>query len=269
MKQLIISCLIVTLLFASATLKAQTGPEAGDISVALKFGKAISFSDIKYFEVNSGAGQSSGVLPALQSPEMGFRSEFNDFTNMIGVEGKYFVTNNIAARLSAGGAMQSQAAGDFVEGVNDPENLNYPGTVVHAYPMQEGYNKKQFYLDLGADYYFSVASPRVHPYGGVQFNSAYANLEIYDGYRGLDGNGEVRPPRDTRKGEAFAWGGSLIAGVDYYLAEGFFLGIEIKALNYMYAGKKVYPQTGVAPQTVNNHNTLFLSQPVLKIGFSF
>lgn len=246
-----------------------TAPKAGNISVALKFGKAVSFSDLRFYEVNNGATYNNGVLPELASPKMGSYSEFNSFTNMIGIEGKYFVTDKIATRLSASGAIKSQPATDFVEGVEDPEGINYPGTIVHSYPMQLGYNSKQFYLDLGADYYFSVGSPRLHPYGGIQLNTAYTNLEIWDGYRGLDNNREVIPTRDTRKGEVFAWGGSLIAGVDYYLAEGFFLGVEIKALNYLYAGKKVYPQTGVAPQTANNHNTLFLSQPVLKIGFSF
>ncbi len=50
------------------------------------------------------------------------------------------------------------------------------------YQMMEGSTTKQFYVDLGADYYFASNYSRVNPYGGVQFNSAYGQMEIFDGF---------------------------------------------------------------------------------------
>ncbi len=271
MRHLFITCLVLCLLFiANHRTSAQTtGPQAGDLSVAIKFGKAISFSDLNASEIyRSGQLNYNNTLPKLQVPSSADFSTENSVTNMIGAEIKYFLTANVAFRLSGGGSIQSNPSRDAVSGVDDPSGEYYPGTYLPGYSMLEGYTKQQFYLDLGTDYYFST-NTRVHPYAGVQFNSSYANMEIFEGFAGLDSNGEVIPTNDTRKGEAFAWGGSLVGGADYYLAEGFFIGVEIKALNYMYAGKKLYPQSGMEPQTADNRNWMFLSQPSLKLGFSF
>lgn len=271
MKHIFISCLILCLSFiANHSAKAQaTGPQAGDLSVAIKFGKAISFSDLDAYEIyRSGLANYTNTLPKLQNPSSADFSTENSVTNMIGAELKYFLTAKVALRLSGGGSIQSNPSKDMVTGVEDPDGDYYPGTYLPGYSMSEGYTKQQYYIDLGTDYYFST-NTRVNPYAGVQFNGSYATMEMFEGYAGLDNNGEVIPTKDTRKGEAFAWGGSLVGGADYYIAEGFFIGIEIKALNFMYAGKKLYPQSGMEPQTANNQNWMFLSQPSLKLGFSF
>jgi outer membrane protein W len=271
MKQIFITCLILCLLFmVQHSTKAQaTGPQSGDISVAIKFGKAISFSDLSAYELHrSGWVYANNTLPKLQTPSSANFSTENSVTNMIGAEVKYFLTNQIAFRLSGGGSIQSNPSRDAVSGVEDPSGEYDPGTYLPAYSMSEGHTKQQYFLDLGTDYYFST-STRVNPYAGIQFNGSYAQMELFDGFSGLDNNNEVIPTKDTRKGEAFAWGGSLVGGADYYLAEGFFIGIEIKAFNYMYVGKKIYPQSGMEPQTADNHNWMFLSQPSLKLGFSF
>jgi len=261
--------LLAAALMLGSSLKAQSlGPKAGDVSVAVKLGRGISFYDLNAYEVNRNASYSN-TLPALAAPNAASYSTSNSATNMVGVELKYHLADNLAVRLGGGGALQSTPAKDALSGVEDPSGENYPGTVIPGYEMQEGINVRQAYGDLGVDYYISTGSPRLHPFAGVQANVSYASIEIYDGFRGLDTNGEVIPTLDTRKGETYALGGSLVAGVDYYLAEGFFLGLEFKAFNYMYAAKKVYPQTGMAPQTADNHNLLFLSQPVLRLGFSF
>lgn len=271
MKHLFISCLILCLSFiANHSMKAQaSGPQPGDLSMAIKFGKAISFSDLNASELyRSGMVNHNNTLPKLQNPSSADFSTENSVTNMIGAEIKYFLTSNVAIRLSGGGSIQSNPSKDAVSGVEDPSGEYYPGTYLPSYSMSEGYTKQQYYIDLGTDYYFATSS-RVNPYAGVQFNGSYGQMELFDGFAGLDSNNEVIPTKDTRKGEAFAWGGSLVGGADYYIAEGFFIGIEIKALNYMYAGKKLYPQSGMEPQTADNRNWMFLSQPSLKLGFSF
>lgn len=271
MKHVFIRCLVLCLLFlASHSTNAQaTGPKAGDLSAAIKFGKALSFSDLNASELyRSGQVNYNNTLPKLQTPSSADFSTENSVTNMIGAEIKYFLTDRVALRLSGGGSIQSTPSKDAISGVEDPAGEYYPGTYLPAYSMSEGHTKQQYFMDLGTDYYFST-STRVTPYAGIQFNGSYAQMELFDGYAGLDSNNEVIPTKDTRKGEAFAWGGSLVGGADYYLAEGFFIGIEIKAFNYMYAGKKVYPQSGMEPQTADNHNWLFLSQPSMKLGFSF
>jgi outer membrane protein W len=258
------------LLLAGGAVAQSFSPQAGDKSVALRFGRAVSFGDLSFYEVNRSVNYSpSGTLPSLnEASSIEFSTE-NSMANMVGVEFKYFITSQIAARFSGSGAIAGSPSQDAVEGVNDPTGEYYPGTYLQGWRMFEGRTTKQLYIDLGADYYFASNYSRVNPYGGVQFNSSYGQLELFDGYRGLDGNDEVIPTYDTRRGEAYALGGSIVGGIDYYLAEGLILGIEIKAINYMYEAKRIFHQSGMDAQDADTHNTAFLSQPVIKLGFRF
>lgn len=266
-------CLLSVTLMMAFGIQAQSfGPQAGDKSVALKFGRAISFEDVKFTEVNSGMNpiySNFGRGVSISEPTASSYSSSNNVTNIIGVEGKYFFTSEIAARISASGSFGGSPSQDYVLGVADPTGDNYPGTYFPGFNMYEGRSKSNFFLDLGGDYYFAGSYDRVAPYAGIQFNSIYSQLEIFDGFRGLDSNQEVIGAFDTRRGEAYALGGSIVAGIDYYLSEGMFIGVEVKALSYMYAVKKVFHQSGMEAQAVDAHTTSFLAQPSLKLGFRF
>jgi len=270
--------LMVTMFLLAGGVMAQSfGPQAGDKSMALRFGRAVSFGDVQYAEVNSAVNESEywnfdGVAPSLSAPSSSGFSTQNSMTNMIGVEAKYFITSQIAARFSGAGAVMSSPAADAVMGTGEASvdgEPAYPGTYVPGWEMMESRTTKQFYVDLGADYYFASNYSRVNPYGGVQVNATYGQMEIADGFRGVDDNGEVIPTHDTRRGEAYGLGGSIVGGIDYYLSEGMFLGIEIKAFNYMYNAKRVYHQSGMEAQDAATHNTAIFSQPVIKLGFRF
>jgi outer membrane protein W len=256
-------------LLSGGVMAQSYSPQAGDKSVSLRFGRAVSFGDLRYYEINRSTGSSSSELPAISVPSSGSFSTDNDMTNMIGVEVKYFLSSQLALRFSGAGAITGSPSQDAVSGVADATGTNYPGSYLPGWKMVEGRTTNQFYADLGADYYFASKYTRVNPYAGVQVNSTYAQMEIFDGYRGLDNDGEVIPTYDTRRGEAYGLGGSLVGGVDYYLTEGFILGIEIKAVSYMYNVKRVFHQSGMEAQEADTHNTHFLSQPVIKLGFRF
>ena len=272
MRNIKVLCLLVFVLaLIEGNIRAQGyGPQAGDKSVALKFGRAVAFNDVSYYEVNNGLYPSSVVNGvSVSEPTASSYSSYNDLTNIIGIEAKYFVSSQIAVRLSASGSFGGSPAQDYVDGIDDPTGVYYPGTYQPSFNMFEGRSRMQYFLDLGADYYFSSKYERVCPYVGIQFNSIYNQLEIFDGYRGLDGNGDVIPTYDTRRGESYSLGGSIVGGIDYYLSEGMFLGIEIKAVSYMYSAKRVFYQTGMEANDVDAHTTSFLAQPVLKLGFRF
>jgi outer membrane protein W len=255
------------LLLAGGVMAQSFSPQAGDKSVALRFGRAVSFGDVSFYEVNNSVNSSDGVVNNLYPPSANtYSSSANNMTQMIGVEAKYFITSQIAARFNGSGAIVGSPAADAMMITGE---VGDPGTFVPGWRMMESRTTKQFYVDLGADYYFASNYTRVNPYGGVQFNATYGQMEIADGFRGLDDNGEVIPTYDTRRGEAYGFGGSIVGGIDYYLSEGMFLGIEIKAFNYMYNAKRVYHQSGMEAQDAATYNTAFLSQPVIKLGFRF
>nr|WP_319399365.1 BT1926 family outer membrane beta-barrel protein [uncultured Carboxylicivirga sp.] len=268
MKKKVIFSIACVLGLCSLSINAQDyAPQAGDKIVSLRLGKAVDYPSLSSYEVNRGTTNSS-VNMAQPVTRSSFFNDNSSIVNAIGVEAKYFITSNIAARIAGGGLMVSSPSQDAVEGVGDVYN-DYPGTAIPGYAHMEGRTTMQFYGDLGVDYYFTTKVPRLFPYVGLQGNGVYGQMEISDGYRGLDGNGQVIPSYDTRRGEVYAFGGSLVGGVDYYLAEGFFFGFEIKAASYMYNVKRIFHQQGMEAQDADSHVTSLFAEPVIKLGFKF
>jgi len=271
MKKILFVCIVCVLSILGMTnsVNAQGyAPQAGDKIVSLRLGKAAGVGYVSYGTVNQTANGSQNTYISQPSS---VANEFttNNAVNAIGIEAKYFLNSNIAFRFAGSGILSASPAQDAQEGVSDPDGNNYPGATIPGFRHLEGKATKQFYLDLGADYYFTTKIERLQPYLGAQVNSLYGQLEIFDGYRGLDGNGEVKPSYDNRRGEAYGLGGSFVGGIDYYLAEGLFLGLEIKAVSYMYNVNRIFHQPGMEAQDAATHNTSFLTQPVIKLGFKF
>ncbi len=250
---------------------AQYSPQAGDVVFGIKYGQGVTFSDLEFSEVNSGMSPINS-LPGngveITETTLGVYS-LGDATSTLGVDIKFFITDFLALRINGGGLFGGSPSRDYVEGVSDPDGINYPGTYIPGYIMFEGRAKQSYFLDFGSDFYFASKYDRVAPYAGLQFNGLYSQLVVFDGYRGLDAAREVRPTYDDRKGEAYALGGSLVAGVDYFLTEALIVGVEFKAVNYMYSVKSIFHQTGLNAQSVDAHTTSFLAQPAIKIGIRF
>lgn len=266
--KLIVNIICFVLLAGIISVNAQDFvSQAGDKMVSLRLGKAVDYPSLTSYEVNSGTTNSS-VNMSQPVDVYSFYGDNNSIVNAIGIEAKYFLSSNVALRIGGGGMMVSSPAQDAVDGIGDI-NTDYPGTAIPGYAHQDGKTTMQFYGCLGADYYFATKVPRLFPYLGLQGNGVYGQMEIFDGYRGLDNNGEVVPTYDTRRGEVYAFGGSLIGGIDYYLSEGFFFGFEIKAASYMYNVKRIFHQQGLEAQEADSHVSRFLAEPVLKIGFKF
>jgi outer membrane protein W len=266
------------------------GPQGGDLSFSLIFGKAqmvagdfIGFGEVDQVP-NSNIWNTDTYITV---PSLNFSSG-NTVTSMVGVEAKYFMTPQIAIRFSGSGAINSSPSRDATPAVAPDYNADMsPGTFIPGFMMTEGRTLGQFFATLGGDYYFATKREKVHPYAGVQINGAYGLMEIFDGYRGIiieedpleAGPGPKRlvmpnsdgviTTWDTRRGEAWGIGTSLVGGVDYFLAEGFFFGFEIKAASYMYTGKRLFHQPGMEAQEASTFNTAFLAMPMVKLGFSF
>ncbi len=271
MKKKIIACLMTAFLAGGCfhhSMAQDFAPKAGDKQVSLRLGRAVDYGTLTRYEVNSGVSTSDATTYMSQPVSVySFNDNSNSIVNAIGVEFKYFLTSQIALSLGGSGMITSSPAQDYVSGVY--EEASVPGTYLPNYGYADGETTKQFYVDLGGDYYFTTKVPRLFPYAGVRANMVYAQMTIFDGYRGLDSDGEVISTYDDRTGEAYAFGGSIVGGVDYYLADGFFLGLEIKAASYMYNAKRIFHQQGMEAQEGVSHVTSFLSQPVIKLGFKF
>ena len=233
---------------ATTTTSRERGPQTGDKSVSLILGKAENFGNLQYVEKNAS-------LYSIYSPNNNtVSSSDNSLVNMIGFEGKYYITNNIAVRLSGMGMMSASPAQDSVPGialdpVSIPEYADVPSTEVAAY-----------IVNIGGDYYFDTKVKGLFPYMGIQGNVNYAKQTSFT--LQADDFGE-------RVAEAYGFGGSAVGGIDYYIADGMYIGFEAKIFSYMYSVAKQFPYPGMEAIDADNHTVSFLSNPVFKVGFTF
>ncbi len=272
MKKTIMMIVAFVLLGSFLTREAsaqEMGPQGGELSFSLILGQtqAVAGDFLFINEVDQAPYSAWSDGTWINPPAINFITG-NNVTNMAGVEAKYFISSELAIRFSGSGSINSSPALDAVPAVVMDNEVLLPG-----HRMTTGRTLGQFVSTLGADYYFATGRERVHPYAGAQFNGGYGVMEIFDGYRGIDMSNPNDPQPiniwDKRIGEVWGLGGSLVGGIDYFLAEGFFLGFEVKVASYMYTGKHLFHQAGMDAQGVGVHNTAFLAMPMVKLGFSF
>lgn len=254
------------------------GPKAGDWTVEMQYGR----SNV----INSGltlpsAPGNSGATWTVQanSPyanNITLTDNGNNFTNMIGLKGRYYVSDKISTILS--GALRM----DYT-----PGQPNVPGFIsgesnagwIPAYAAIPEQSSTLMNVNIGGEYTFSTEMRRVFPYIGVHVPFYYARQSEYDPtIEGADINGStqttVQDPNliidlGTRTGEIFAFGAQIVAGVDYYLMEGFYFGLEIRPASYIYAYSASKPGPGLELQQSNTNTYSFFTQPFMKIGFKF
>ncbi len=244
--------IIISLLVTVVSVKAQFGPQAGDLSLSLKMGKAEDFGDFMAVE------EEDGTLTITSPFNSTTSTSDNSLINMIGLEAKYFLSSHLAARVSFMGILSDtpeQASSDGIIYSDDDDTEVY----LYEYSAVASSQVNKYLGCFGFDYYFNTRIERVHPYIGLQGNANYAQ----GSYGSTDDD-----LSDTRA-EAYGLGGSLVTGVDYYVGQGFFLGFEIKAGYFMYNASKYYPEQGRGAIQADNQSISILSNPSLKLGFSF
>jgi outer membrane protein W len=245
------------------------GPAAGDITVSMKLGRAESFQNMQYVQSPLSTYNGSYYLSAPYATSVS--SSNNSLVNMVGVEARYFVTSQIAVRLNGMGIIDLTPGQDQVPGlIWSDEKLQAAGiddVVLPSYSSIESRTTHQFVGNIGVDYHFAVKSPRVSPYLGVMGSFNYGRTQYYamDEDPTTPSGIELSP----RFFETYGLGGSLVGGVDYYISEGMFIGLEIKAFSYLYSVNKMMPMAGVEAYDASNNNIGFLTNPMLKIGFKF
>lgn len=280
----LISYLFMTIgVGAMAFAQGGFGPAAGDISLSMQLGRAESFGNFQYVEspVNTSEYYYPKGSYRMYAPSATtVSSSDNSIVNMIGVEAKYFVTGQIAVRFSGMGMIDLTPAQDAVPGLNlydlfqddkqiiqEFKDAGVNDVVLPSYREIESNTTHRFVANIGGDYYFSVGSPRVFPYAGAMASFNYGRRQFYA--PDSDPNTAAGVELSSRFFETYGFGGSAVGGVDYYVAEGMFIGFEIKAFSYLYSVNKMMPIAGVETYDADNHSIGILSNPMFKIGFKF
>ncbi len=210
----------------------------------------------------------------------------------LGIGMKMFVSDHWNINLSGAYIMNMQPAKNFQEATVMSENTNpgsgdmYPATVdpsdIYAQKAILGTATHRLMVQLGTEYYFHTKNPRIFPYIGVFGQFKMARIEAaWPSYTGQLVQNEIDAElvpnmemeeldlyRTPRYGQALGFGGGINFGVEYALAEGLFVGIEVAPVCYQYTLLHMYA-VGQESYYATNHNLRAFAFPQLTFGVRF
>ncbi len=252
--------------------KKSYAPKAGTVQVELLLGTNANFNSntLDYLLVDSNASSVGFGNSTIQSRLNLGNMNNNSASNMIGVKAAVFVHPQIDINVMFGMNTNLQPKRDYIEGDTSVPDMPIPS---QTYISAQVENKLQ--SELGLNYHFKTKNERISPYIGVVGGFLLARVESMYPYTGeltYNNDGEKEPIElirsSYRAGQAWALQGGAVIGIDYSIAEGLIIGLEVCPAKYQYSVIELHP-TGMNTYDVSNHNIRFLSNPRLKLGFRF
>jgi hypothetical protein len=269
-KYIIISALLIGLLPNVLAQDETTsfGPAKGDFSGAVLFGRGSFLStglDVPSAPYNNTGWTVSGSAPYLNSVEAGY----NDVSNMLGVEGKYYFSNKFALTISGGAIYRGTPSRASLPSVIDPNAPN--AAWIPAYNAVVLDERIDASFNLGADFIFpSKKYDRIFPYVGANIPIMYGKRSQFDPTIVTNSDGSFYiADVGVRQAEIVGFGLQSVAGIDYYIAKGFFFGFEFKPISFVYSFNRKAPAPGLEVLEADTHTWSFFSQIYCKIGFNF
>lgn len=228
----------------------------------------------------------------------------NSLINLVGIQGKYFLTDNWDVNLMFSMNINATPAKDYIEG-----DHTVPEMPIQDYKYLEGRINNAWNVAIGSNYYFNTRNERINLYAGGVLGWQMGRIETSFPYTGEtipdvdldedDGRGDIldddipnvpdtpTPPEDnwetddegnvesvqlytpnSRAGQIFGLRVGAVAGIEYSVAKGLVFGFEVQPVSYRYDHIQICPK-GSAAYKVGHHSIGLFATPNLKIGFRF
>ena len=225
----------------------------------------------------------------------------NSLVNLIGIQGKYFLTDRWDVNLMFSMNINATPKKDYIEGDYTVEEMP-----IMASRYMEGRISNAWNVAIGSNYYFNTKNERINLYVGGLLGWQMGRIETVtpytgeyyddsDDYQNSDGTnigtGDTDSNEDlpmgegdvnmnegkdpvqlytpnSRAGQIFGLKVAGVAGIEYSLSPGLILGFEVQPVAYRYDHIQICPK-GQAAYKVGHHNINFFATPNLKIGFHF
>ena len=195
----------------------------------------------------------------------------NSLTNILGIEGKYFLSDCWDINFQFSMNINLTPKKDYVEGDYEVEDMIIPAQDYISARMSNNW-----YAAVGSNRYFKVGNPRIHPYLGGSLGFQMARVETTKPYTGdmvVDTDTEVEVPEQlygsgSNAGQRFGIKAAGVAGIEYSLAPGLVLGFQFQPLAYRYDVIQLCPK-GFDKYNASHHNIKIFDMPVLKLGIRF
>lgn len=197
----------------------------------------------------------------------------NSVVNIAGLQARYFFSDCWSINFSLSMNISVTPKKDYIEG--DYETV--PDMIIPEQLYVNAQMTNNWYVSVGTDRYFKTSNPRIHPYVGVVAGFQMARIETTEPYTGVtynDGEDEDESlPQQVyvaagKAGQMFGIKGAAVAGVEYSIAKGLIVGLELQPVAYRYDVIQICPQ-GFSKYSVGHHNIKLFEMPVLKFGFRF
>ncbi len=231
-------------------------PQAGDFTAAMVFGQGAYLND--GLVVPSSYSSVSGDAPYAND----VNTNDNSITNMVGAEGRYYVSNRFAITLTGGAIWR-----------NTPSKLAMPGipdTDIPAYDAVVADERVDLTVSVGGQWLFNTKNDRLFPYLGFALPFDYARRSQYDPTVIVEDNNDVTiVDLGARHVDITAFGVQAVAGIDYYFAKDVFFGFDIKPVSYTYAYSVKVPGPGLYGLEADTNTISFFAQFSFKVGFKF
>ena len=227
----------------------------------------------------------------------------NNLVNLIGIQGKYFLTDRWDVNLMFSMNINATPSKDFIEG-----DKSIPTMPIQDYKYVEGRIENAWTVAMGSNYYFNTKNERINLYvggvlgwqmGRIATTSPYTGETFIPGDENVTGDDLGTPglpdlpevPGDdqsdittgdnegveedvqlyvpnSRAGQIFGLRVGAVAGIEYSLAKGLVFGFEVQPVSYRYDHIQICPK-GSAAYKVGHHSIGLFATPNLKIGFRF
>lgn len=206
----------------------------------------------------------------------------NSLVNLIGIQGKYFLTDNWDVNLMFSMNINATPAKDYIEG-----DHTVPEMPIQDYKYLEGRINNAWNVAIGSNYYFNTRNERINLYAGgvlgwqmgrIETTTPYTGETIVDEDLGEDIDPDLGEDLNeesvqlytpnSRAGQIFGLRVGAVAGIEYSLAKGLVFGFEVQPVSYRYDHIQICPK-GSAAYKVGHHSIGLFATPNLKIGFRF
>lgn len=269
-------CLFTTGLFAqsSSSSSEEFAPKKGSYQFSLVFGKGQFINENTSYLLPAYNATSVGLPGGNTTGQSGSPAAYlrlgsinnNSVVNMAGVQGRYFVTDQIEVNALVSMNINHTPKVHYIEGDTEVEDMPIP-----SYNWVEGSYTNNYLAQIGTNYWFKTRNPRLFPYLGVAAGGAFATITTerpYTGEENNDGDPIELYSASSRAGKAWATSGAVVMGVDYSIAQGLTLGLEVQPFAYTYSAVSIEP-TGFSKFTASNHEFRIFQMPMLKLGVRF
>lgn len=271
----------------SAPIMAQTvssngdgvvfAPQKGQWQVSMFLGGGNNFYNEETSYLLPQNTQFGGVV-GLPETNDGYMNEYlqidgltgNSLTNILGFEGKYFLSDCWDINLQFSMNINLTPKKDLVEGDDEVSDMAIPAQDYISARMTN-----DWYVSVGSNRYFKVNNPRIHPYVGASVGFQMARVETSEPYTGdtyTDESGVELPAQvymsGSKAGQMFGIKAASVAGIEYSIAPGLVLGFQCQPVAYRYDVIQLCPK-GFDKYNASHHNIKLFDMAVLKFGIRF